>query len=355
MNGKRPLRASQAGFSITELMVAVAVSMILLAGVIQLLITNKHAYRLQEGTSILNENGRYALQRLQHDMRMAGNWAGAAKDDARAHTDLSGLPSTDDCAKRLAMALDMSSELRGIEGIEGDVNSPFTDCIDELNYVDNSDIIIVRFSEPVPVPFADPDTANGGVCDWIDAADCREDLFLRSSVGFNAVVAKGRNMAAAALANPALNQDPSNPAIANYRYRAYAYYVRPCQILSGAVCNAAVDSTPTLVRVALDGTAPVHEDLVAGVEQMQAIYGVDLDNDGNADRYFPASGVNDWNLVVSVRANLLLRSPDRDVAHTSPATYGMLDNFTYTVPTTERDFHRKQHTTVVQVRNLTRS
>lgn len=113
------------------------------------------------------------------------------------------------------------------------------------------------------------------------------------------------------------------------------------------------------MRVALDGpdadTVPDHEDLVAGVEQMQALYGVAPGNDGNAQQYLPASSVTDWNLVVSVRVNLLLRGLDRDVTYTSPATFDMLDNFTYPVSTTEREFHRKQFTTVVQIRNLSRS
>ena len=118
---------------------------IVVAGVIQLLISNKQAYALQEGTSMVNENARFALQRLTHDLRMAGNWAGAAKDDASAYTDVTGLANTD-CQKQLAMALNPVGQVRGIEGIQGDVNSPLSACIDNQNYVANSDIIVVRYA-----------------------------------------------------------------------------------------------------------------------------------------------------------------------------------------------------------------
>ena len=349
MNGRRTAPFAQAGFSITELLVAVAVSMILLGGVIQLLVSNKQAYRIQEGTSVLNENARFALQRIQEDVRMGGNWAGAAADAARVHTDIPAL--SDACTKRLASALDLSIELVGIEGIEGDATgSPLSDCIFDQNYVLNSDIIVVRFATTEAVSTTNP--GSGG--EWVGDTNNQNDLFLRSAVGYNAVVAKGSNIGTAAGGNPALS-DTSDPAgIGTYRYRTHAYYVRPCQTLSGTKCNATVDATPTLVRLTLDGTTPVHEDLVAGVEQMQALYGVDLDDDGNAERYLPAASVTNWNLVVSARVNLVIRGLERDVSYTSPASVRMLDNFTHTVPSTARDFRRKQYTTVVQLRNLSR-
>ena len=280
---------------------------------------------------------------------MGGNWAGPAKDDTRAHTDIPAL--TNNCTKRLAMALDMSTGVRGIEGLEGDATSPLGDCIVNQNYVVNSDIIIVRYATTETLPTTDP--GAGGT--WIGDTDHENDLFLRSTVGFNGVIALGKNMDDVADNNPALGDTTDPPGTGTYQYRAYAYYVRPCQILSGTTCNAGVDTTPTLVRVALDGNSPDHEALVAGVEQLQALYGVDLDNDGNAERYLAANNVADWNTVVSVRANLLVRGLEKDVSYTSPATVSMLDNFTYSVPTTARDYRRKQYTTVVQIRNLSRS
>ena len=362
MNGKRPPLLAEKGFSVTELLIAVVVSLVLMAGVIQLLIANKQAYRLQEGTSILNENARFVTQRVQHDVRMGSNWAGAGKDDVKAHTDVTGLG---DCPLSLAMALDKTSDPLGIQGIQGAGTPPvpMDKCIPNENYVANSDIVVIRYAETDAVPPADPDTTNGSVCDWVGAGDCRNDLFLRSAVGFNAVVAQGKNLgtAASAYAFLKVNGTTDPPGTGNYRYRAYALYVRPCQRLPTvtpplvAKCDPTLDDTPTLVRVALDGVTPVHEDLVAGVEQMQALYGVDSDNDGNAERYFAANSVTDWNRVVSMRINLLLRDLEKDVSYTSPATFGMLDSFTYTVPTGARDYRRKQLITVVQIRNLSRS
>jgi type IV pilus assembly protein PilW len=53
-----PDRRRHSGLSLVEMLVAIVVALILVAGIIQLLISNKQAYRLQEGFSMLNENGR---------------------------------------------------------------------------------------------------------------------------------------------------------------------------------------------------------------------------------------------------------------------------------------------------------
>lgn len=62
----------QRGLTLTELMVALAISLIVLAGVITLYVTNRHAYALQDGVSRVQENGRFALDILARELRMAG-------------------------------------------------------------------------------------------------------------------------------------------------------------------------------------------------------------------------------------------------------------------------------------------
>ncbi|MFQ5469239.1 MAG: PilW family protein [Gammaproteobacteria bacterium] len=62
----------QRGITLVELMVALVVSLILLAGVIQIFSSNQATYRLQEALSRLQENGRFAIEHLQKDIRIAG-------------------------------------------------------------------------------------------------------------------------------------------------------------------------------------------------------------------------------------------------------------------------------------------
>jgi type IV pilus assembly protein PilW len=65
-----------------------------------------------------------------------------------------------------------------------------------------------------------------------------------------------------------------------------------------------------------DGAA----ELVEGVEDMQIIYGIDINNDRAADQYQTASGVANWEQVVSVRISLLMASPDNNLT-SSAQTY----------------------------------
>jgi type IV pilus assembly protein PilW len=60
------------GFTIVEIMVALAVSLLLMAGVIQVFAGNRETYRLQAGLATLQENARFAVDLLRRDLSMAG-------------------------------------------------------------------------------------------------------------------------------------------------------------------------------------------------------------------------------------------------------------------------------------------
>lgn len=60
------------GFTLVEIMVALLIGMVLLAGISQLLIGNQNTYHFQNNLSRLQENGRYALEMLSRNLRMAG-------------------------------------------------------------------------------------------------------------------------------------------------------------------------------------------------------------------------------------------------------------------------------------------
>lgn len=63
----------QHGFSMVELLVALVLSTILLGGIIQLFIGSKQTYRFHDALSRLQENGRFALEIMSHDIRLAGH------------------------------------------------------------------------------------------------------------------------------------------------------------------------------------------------------------------------------------------------------------------------------------------
>ncbi|MCP4429371.1 MAG: pilus assembly protein PilW, partial [Gammaproteobacteria bacterium] len=62
----------QIGISLVEVMVAMVISLFLLGGIIQVYLGNKTSYKFTSSISRIQENGRFALDTLAVDLRMAG-------------------------------------------------------------------------------------------------------------------------------------------------------------------------------------------------------------------------------------------------------------------------------------------
>jgi type IV pilus assembly protein PilW len=76
MNSKFLMRENmspcqQKGMTLIEIMIALLLGVFLLAGVIQIFISSRETYRVQEALSRLQENGRFAMDFLGRDIRMA--------------------------------------------------------------------------------------------------------------------------------------------------------------------------------------------------------------------------------------------------------------------------------------------
>jgi type IV pilus assembly protein PilW len=64
------------GFSLVELMVALVITLILLAGIGQIFLSSKKSFTIQDSLGRMQENGRYAMETLTQDVRRAGFWGG---------------------------------------------------------------------------------------------------------------------------------------------------------------------------------------------------------------------------------------------------------------------------------------
>ena len=76
------LRVRDRGLSLVELMVAMVISLVLLAGVMQIYLYSKKNYLIQDSLARLQENGRYAMDLLSRDLRLAGYFGGNADTGA---------------------------------------------------------------------------------------------------------------------------------------------------------------------------------------------------------------------------------------------------------------------------------
>lgn len=83
----------QRGITLVELLVSMMLGVFVVAGAIQIFVGSKQTYRIQEATSQLQENGRFALDLFQQSLRMAGYRNDPAKeiDDVFKNDDTFGL------------------------------------------------------------------------------------------------------------------------------------------------------------------------------------------------------------------------------------------------------------------------
>lgn len=318
----------QAGLSLIEIMIAITLSLILLAGLIQFFIGSKQSFATLDSINGMQENGRYALRVIGDSLHAADHWGGVESEDVSGTPGVTGIGSCD-----AAWILNTDE---GIRGFEGGASSPLpAGCIaNAADYEPNTDAFVVRHAGG---RFFDAATANAtGNAIWVN-----------STVGGSATLMTGTAIPADTLGRY------------NYPYNVDAYFIRPCSVRAGTACAATDDGgnpIPTLVRLTLDGNRLVEQELVSGVEQMQIEYGVDNDQDTNADFYASASAVTStqWPRVVSVRISLVVRSDQRGkIADTS--AYSLPSGFSYTPAAADQKYARKVFTRLIQIRNRSRS
>lgn len=72
MFDKSTLRRTQMGLSIVELMVAMALGLLLMTGVVQVFLSSRQTYAANEAMGRMQENGRFALEFVARSARLAG-------------------------------------------------------------------------------------------------------------------------------------------------------------------------------------------------------------------------------------------------------------------------------------------
>jgi type IV pilus assembly protein PilW len=324
------LARKQAGLSLVELMVSVALSLILTLGIIQIFSSSKQTGRVQNALARVQENARFALDLLSRDIRMAGQLG--CNSDAFV---------TDSSNGQLATGPFSS----GVFGYE--YSDPMTVNLtnsnaspDEDTVVNGTDVIVVMAASAngTPITSSSDDTITVDTSADLDdgdpmlISDCdTADLFVVDSHNDSSITASAnlsKNYAAGA-------------EVARLNYTAYYLRVKDGQrnlyrtFVNGVSSSAGISTDP----------------LLEGVQDLQILYGetqsdgkiryVDSDPDNN-----PATNDLDWNKVVSVRINLLMRTEEDNLA-SKPQQYWFMDQL-YTA--NDKHLYRS-FTTTIQLRN----
>jgi len=332
----------QCGMTLVEIMVALTISIVLLTGVVEIMLSSKQTYRVQEGVARLQENARFASQFLSEDLRMAG-FSGCSS--ATTPNNIADLNSDAIADNYYNFTTD------GLQGFEyGDlpVNLTATDTLTTADVVSNTDVIVLMYgstNEALQLT-GNLTTVNANIQltqtnmfaanDILFITDCTmSDIFAATNVS------SGSGTTTIAHAN-SVNTD-------NKLSKAYgpdAMVMSMVKVAYYIGTNAA--GIPSLFRKRMVGSNMQTEELVEGVENMQLLYGEDLDADGIANRYIKANNVGNFTNVVSVRLALLMQTPNEVNTQADTKTYPLLD--TVIDPPNDRRL-RRIFSTTVKLRN----
>lgn len=314
------------GFTLMELMVASAMSLAVIAGVLTLFANTQHSHRTQMLNRHIQENGRFALQLVGEDLRMVKYLGMNIQPGEIGTADVAGVSHC------------------GVAGWAGNVMEPITasnntnpyssSCIDSDNYVVGTDVLVLRHAESDPIP---------------TSAIAEDGIYLHSSL-YSGAIFQANN--AGQLDTTGEVSEISESPVSTYRMSSNAYYVRPCSDTgNNSNCgDSDDDEIPTLVREVLSGDNTVAEPLVENVENFQVLFGFDTDSDFTVDRYVNADNVTDWDDVLSVRMFVLIRSPELVAGYEDTNTYAVGDS-NVTPSGSDKNHYRKLFSKTLFLRN----
>lgn len=324
------------GFSLVELMVALAISMILLGGIGQILLGSKKSFTIQDTLGRQQENGRYAINTVSADLRRAGYRGGNAQI-GDINGSLGSISDNGTCPNNSNDTSWGRMIDRRITGLN-DTSAGYA-CIPTSGTTGKylrGDVLTVRFAAPwiiggTTTPAFEPNR-----------------LYLRSNL-FHGRIFQGVDAG-----------DPENvistpPAFTERESEliARAYYIGD----SGRRCSNGA-AIPSLFRKTLGSNgAPVAEEITYGVDHFQVRYGVDADGDDSVNQYFNAGDADldstaEWQQVIAARVWVLTRAecPETGFNHTGEA-YTMGDINYSPADTAGFGYRRQLYQSTVQLRN----
>ncbi|WP_280378581.1 PilW family protein [Pseudomonas sp. BN515] len=358
-SGQCSSSSSQSGFSLVELMVAVTVSLLMMAAILKLFVDVARTNTEMEKTNAQIENGRFAIQLIAEDLVHGGFWNGYIPqfDDLTSTAVPADLPDAvpEPCLAYSSWGAAYKKRILGISLQTYDAVPTGCSAVVQ-NKKDGTDVVVVRRVENCV-----PGTAN---CEAEDAAKvyfqfsrCSTEspyAYVLSKSGFTL---QKRNCLSTALAE-------------KRKYVSNIYFVRDDNTLmraeftdgggSGWNVQPIVDGVEGLVvELGVDSLS----DSGAAINYAQAVTWANPLNkvsptnrgdgvpDGSFIRCTTASpcGVNELVNIVAARIYVLVRSTEASLGHSDSKTYklGSTD-----VGPFNDGFKRHVYTTTVRLNNV---
>lgn len=306
-----PRLRAQRGFTLAELMIAAALSLLIMAGMTTLLVNSSKAQGEVEKSNRQIENGRFSAQLLSSDLANAGFYG---EFDPTVLASPASLP--DPCLTTLsALNEALPLPVQGYDNVASDVLS----CLNDVRA--GTDIVVLRHTATCVAGVGNCDPiSDGGPFFQASLCDSASELnsentsdFYALGTGTGTLLRHKRNC--------------TSPADIR-RFETHIYFV--------ANNDNASDAIPTLKRAELKtagGSLVLNiVPLVEGIENLQLEYGVDQVVDGRADTFTaspdtldgcstPTCAVANWRKVVAVKINLLARNIEPTIGFTDSKSY----------------------------------
>jgi type IV pilus assembly protein PilW len=322
----------QQGLTMIELMVAITLGLMILAGVSAIFVRNSRTGEEIRKANQQTENGRYASGLLADDLKNAGYLA--EFDPSLLSTPSAPNPcATDLPSLKAGMAMPVQAYDNG---------ATVPSCISD--HKTGTDIIVVRRASTCALGQAGCDAAVSGAV-YMQASGCNSATEL-SSGDFTTFFRMDTDLAQL----DRKRVDCSSTPAPVYRYRVHIYFIAN-NYKSG-------DGIPTLKRVEVDPSGNTLVPLVEGIEDLQVEYGVDnvtalpgsLTGTPASYTSSPASDEAMRN-VVAARLHLLARSTTPSMGYVDTRTYALGPGVSYTPSGAAAAYKRHVYETAVRINN----
>lgn len=329
----------QRGLTLVELMVAIAISLFMIAGLVTLYVNNSSARTELDRNSRQIENGRFAIDMLRDDIALAGYYGEIAPRDVAAFGAASPCTTTAaDMGWSTVAAPTPSRAPAPVQGPELNNTIPAAWGCTGISQRAGTGFLVVRRVQPAAIAA----TAALAGTQYVQSSGCLDaarPFLLASGAG-------------------AANFTLTGPDCATVRpireYLSRLYYVSTC-----GVCSPS-DGVPTLKLRELQGSTIVERTVADGIEDLQFEFGLDTNvvapgvvGDGIVDSIVATVAAADWGNVVAVRVRLISRATSATPGYADDKTYDRGSLFAaYTPGSTETQFKRRAYTALVSLPNV---
>ncbi len=329
-------RQTQSGLSLIELMISITLGLIILSALTTLFVNQSKARAELDKSNRMIDNGRYALETLAEDLKLAGFYAGLDTTSLALPTAAQANPcSTTMSDIKAALPL----HIQGYNAVNATVAATAPPACLPATLKAGSDILVVRRVD-TSAAVAQAAAVNG--TPYLQTNVCQYDALTHILDNTPASFTLHQ------MNCPFGILPATGPYTSLRRMMVHIYFIDSN--------NQAGDGIPTLKRMELSATSTMDNStivpLVEGIEFMQIDYGQDTNNDGAVENYITVPALADWPNIMSVKLNIVARNIDSTAGYTDTKTYALGGSpaITFT-PAAGDHYKRHAYTQVVRLVN----